>query len=166
VALRNVLTALPLAALVLWAALRIDSLPGLSLPHAPALLMVLGLGLVGLFAEALASRSVAAAFGLGARGLLLLLLYAAWHELFARLLPAVAPGIGDTLAAQAWIMLLFGLLLGGHLALRHGSSLTWVKRLYLWLYGGLFLDEWLTRLTLRVWPARPPYPARARRFPA
>ncbi len=33
-----------------------------------------------------------------------------------------------------------------------------VQRLHAWFFGGLFLDEWFTRLTLRVWPN--PDPAR------
>jgi NAD(P)H-quinone oxidoreductase subunit 5 len=33
----------------------------------------------------------------------------------------------------------------------HGAV---ASRLYPWFYAGLYLDEWFTRMTFRIWPAK------------
>jgi NAD(P)H-quinone oxidoreductase subunit 5 len=55
-----------------------------------------------------------------------------------------------------WLMLCFALLfaLQGLIRLRpHGAV---ARRLYPWFYAGLYLDEWFTRMTFRIWPAKLP----------
>lgn len=58
--------------------------------------------------------------------------------------------------ADIFLCLLFLGLFGISLCLQYGSNKPWVKRLSISLFAGLYLDEWLTRLTLRVWPTRLP----------
>ena len=53
-----------------------------------------------------------------------------------------------------WVMACFGLLFGAQSLIRarpHGAV---ASRLYPWFYAGLYLDEWFTRLTFRIWPAK------------
>ena len=53
-----------------------------------------------------------------------------------------------------WVMVCFALLFGAQSLIRarpHGAV---VSRLYPWFYAGLYLDEWFTRLTFRIWPAK------------
>lgn len=54
----------------------------------------------------------------------------------------------------AWVMLCFVLLFSLQCLIRarpHGAV---ASRLYPWFYAGLYLDEWFTRMTFRVWPAK------------
>ena len=55
---------------------------------------------------------------------------------------------------SAWVLASFLVLYAAQaaLALRPHGALA--QRLHAWFYGGLFLDEWFTRLTLRLWPNR------------
>ncbi len=53
-----------------------------------------------------------------------------------------------------WVMLCFVLLFAMQCLIRarpHGAV---ASRLYPWFYAGLYLDEWFTRITFRIWPAR------------
>lgn len=55
-----------------------------------------------------------------------------------------------------WVMLCFVLLFALQCLIRarpHGAV---ASRLYPWFYAGLYLDEWLTRMTFRIWPAKLP----------
>ena len=55
-----------------------------------------------------------------------------------------------------WVMLCFVLLFALQCLIRtrpHGAV---ASRLYPWFYAGLYLDEWLTRTTFRIWPAKLP----------
>lgn len=54
---------------------------------------------------------------------------------------------------MAWVMVCFALLFIMQCLIRarpHGSV---ASRLYPWFYAGLYLDEWFTRMTFRIWPA-------------
>jgi NAD(P)H-quinone oxidoreductase subunit 5 len=53
-----------------------------------------------------------------------------------------------------WVMLCFAMLFAMQCLIRarpHGAV---ASRLYPWFYAGLYLDEWFTRTTFRVWPAK------------
>ncbi|MDF1820330.1 MAG: NADH-quinone oxidoreductase subunit L [Alcanivoracaceae bacterium] len=86
---------------------------------------------------------------------LLVLAYSAQKLLLAPLVPAV-PDAG--LAAGLWVAALCALLLLGYgLLVMHQTALGFRWRQ--WLFAGLYLDEWVTRTTLRLWPVRLPLPA-------
>ena len=54
----------------------------------------------------------------------------------------------------AWVMVCFAVLFALQCLIRvrpHGAV---ASRLYPWFYAGLFLDEWFTRTTFRLWPAK------------
>ena len=59
-------------------------------------------------------------------------------------------------AADVWVLALFGALFALWWVLRWRAHWAWVERLSVALFAGLYLDEWFTRMTLRIWPARLP----------
>ena len=85
----------------------------------------------------------------------LLLAYLAQKTLFAGMLPATADA---GWSAALWTMLLFALLLAGYgLLAMHRTALSYRWRQ--WLFAGLYLDEWVTRTTLKLWPVTLPVTA-------
>jgi NAD(P)H-quinone oxidoreductase subunit 5 len=56
----------------------------------------------------------------------------------------------------AWVIGCFGILFIVQGAARARPQGTLARKLYPWLFAGLYLDELFTRLTFRVWPARVP----------
>lgn len=84
------------------------------------------------------------------------LLYAGWHALFNKLLPMNEVLTPLDQVMTIWVMLLFITLFLGYIALRYYPHSKLGKWLYLYLYAGLYLDEWFTRFTLKTWPAKLP----------
>ena len=82
------------------------------------------------------------------------LAYFGLHHVFAWWLDMPASRTGGLGLAVAWVLVCFGLLFALQSLIRarpHGRVAT---ALYPWFYAGLYLDEWFTRLTFRLWPAR------------
>jgi NAD(P)H-quinone oxidoreductase subunit 5 len=117
---------------------------------------VLGLALAPLLAPSFQGRPAAPAFvrvlacGGAAIG------YFGLHHGFAQALGWVNPATGG--AAPTLLLVLVGLLFGAlfvlQAAIRVQPQAPVLKRLHPWFFGGLFLDEWFTRTTFRVWPAK------------
>lgn len=63
--------------------------------------------------------------------------------------------------ADNWTILLFVTLVGLSYALQNQSQHPKVKALSTLLFAGLYLDEWFTRFTLKLWPIRLPINAQA-----
>ncbi|MFT7535332.1 MAG: NAD(P)H-quinone oxidoreductase subunit 5 [Hyphomicrobiaceae bacterium] len=61
-----------------------------------------------------------------------------------------------SLPLAAWIITCFVLLFAAQAAVAVWPAGAFAQGLYARFYGGLFLDEWFTRLTLRVWPNQRP----------
>jgi len=78
-----------------------------------------------------------------------------------RLDPAVAPGLLGP--ADIWGLVLFAALFALWWALRWRPQWPWVQSLSVALFAGLYLDEWFTRTTLRLWPAHLPQRANPKR---
>ncbi|MFM2479921.1 NADH-quinone oxidoreductase subunit L [Celerinatantimonas sp. YJH-8] len=57
-------------------------------------------------------------------------------------------------AADTWVAMLFIALFAFSIALQYWPHIRWVKRLFIWLNAGAYLDEWATRLTLKLWPSQ------------
>jgi NAD(P)H-quinone oxidoreductase subunit 5 len=55
-----------------------------------------------------------------------------------------------------WVMTLFSILFALSWLLRFQADRPAMQRLSMVLFAGLYLDEWLTRLTLKLWPVRLP----------
>jgi len=86
--------------------------------------------------------------------------HVAQELLFAELAPAgAAPGV----AAALWCAGLATLLLACYWILRQRGHGPLGRRLYRNLYAGFYLDEWATRITLALWPAKLPQRAALRK---
>ena len=62
--------------------------------------------------------------------------------------PLASPGL------WSWVLLCFGALFVLQTWIRSRPQSRLARRLYPWFYAGLYLDEWFTRLSFRVWPVR------------
>jgi len=82
----------------------------------------------------------------------LLLLGSYWA--FKTMLAPVIPEHEHTYSGlfDVWMLSLFGILLLGYFQLRYRPESTSSHRLFIALNAGFYLDEWLTRLTLKLWP--------------
>jgi len=89
--------------------------------------------------------------------------YVVQKWLLGRIVPPLPPSAG--VAADLWVGLLVVLLAGTYWLLRYRSHWAPVQRLAIWLYAGCYLDEWATRVTLRLWPVRLPVRANPKRPP-
>ncbi len=59
--------------------------------------------------------------------------------------------------ADLWVAALILAIIAGYSFLRQAPRSEFAQSLTAWLYAGLYLDEWVTRTTLRLWPARLPF---------
>ena len=89
------------------------------------------------------------AISLGFAVILLTLYTTAKHHL-AALVGLNAP---LNLVADIVVACLFVSLFACSIALQYWPHVSWVKRLFIWLNAGAYLDEWATRLTLKLWPS-------------
>ena len=84
------------------------------------------------------------------------LAYFGLHVVFSRWLGTQGVGGPPALALVIWALGCFGLLFVVQGAVRAWPRGALARRLYPWLFAGLYLDELFTRLTFRLWPARLP----------
>ena len=115
---------------------------------------IVSIAITILLGENLLSRAKIMPIGLMALGLVLL--YVAWHALFSNLLPQpiLQPALNSMMLI--WVFILFTVLFFGYLTLRYHPYSKLGQWLYLNLYAGFYLDEWATRITLKVWPVKLP----------
>ena len=80
------------------------------------------------------------------------LLYMAWHALLAY------TGLAHNTPAPSWLLawsaLSLAVLYAAQVMLHDEPEAPWAIALYRWAYAGFYLDEWATRMTFRIWPAR------------
>jgi NAD(P)H-quinone oxidoreductase subunit 5 len=118
--------------------------------------------IVGLSMVPLLSRSSSSALSTAIimiRGGIVVLLYAGWHVVAAHLVPQQF----ETSHATSWVLVAVGLsgLFIARAALQLLPTGRFAQTLHPWLFAGLYLDEWFTRLTFRLWPPRLPLRADA-----
>lgn len=119
-----------------------------------AIAAIVSIAITILLSENLYSRAKIIPIGLMALGIVLF--YVIWHTLFSNLLPAhiLQPTLNSTMLI--WVLILFTSLLFGYITLRYLPYSKFGQWLYLNLYAGFYLDEWATRITLKVWPVKLP----------
>lgn len=81
--------------------------------------------------------------------------YFGLHHVFGWFVEVAQANINN-LFDLVWVMVCFALLFALQCLIRakpHGDV---ASRLYPWFYAGLYLDEWFTRMTFRMWPAKLP----------
>ena len=61
---------------------------------------------------------------------------------------------GASMFNLVWVLLCFVLLFTMQCLIRARPHGTVASTLYSWFYAGLYLDEWFTRVTFRIWPAK------------
>ncbi len=132
---------------------------GFSPAKAPAL-WALG-GILSLALAPLVTGSVLRGGGLWSLGGLsgafaVALAYFGLHSLFGRGLGPEGVGAVPGPALVAWVLGCFGLLFIVQGNVRAKPNGRVARRLYPWMFAGLYLDELFTRLTFRLWPARVP----------
>ena len=84
------------------------------------------------------------------------LAYFGLHFVFSRWLGSAGVGASPNTALVVWVLACFALLFAVQGAVKARPQGAMARRLYPWLFAGLYLDELFTRLTFRLWPARAP----------
>ena len=79
----------------------------------------------------------------------LLALYLAGKALLGMVIPAAA---NLPLVADIFASLMFTALFVTAVLLRYHASKPGLNRIFIWLNAGGYLDEWATRVTLKIWP--------------
>jgi len=93
------------------------------------------------------------------------LAYFGLHMGSTRWLGGLTVGAVPSAALLAWVLTCFAALFLVQGAVRAWPRGALARRLYPWLFAGLYLDELFTRLTFRLWPARLPSAADTAREP-
>lgn len=117
--------------------------------------LVIGIALVGLFAEGLRINTLPQWIKLMSTALLLLAGYVIAKTMFS-LFIVEAAYTGFVFAADLLIAGLLVVLCSVQGLLRYQAHRPWVRRIAIALYAGLYIDEWFTRLTLKLWPIQLP----------
>lgn len=133
---------------------------GLATPQGLAVAAVLAGAVLVLLAEAFAARTPSSVTRIGLFAAVLVGAHVALGGAFGGLAEPFAPAVDASWWATGFVAALSAGLVLVHAVLRSDPAGTLARRLYPALYGGLFLDEWFTRFTLRVWPARWSRPVR------
>ncbi len=125
---------------------------GLSLPVSPWLLI----GFAMVFA--LATRLTRASLLSFIKSLLHCIALLASYYLLKTGIGAMLPTASHTYSAMAdlWISSLFLSLLVLYLLLQYRPSQIYTRKLFIALNAGFYLDQWATRITLKIWPIRLP----------
>jgi NAD(P)H-quinone oxidoreductase subunit 5 len=119
-----------------------------------AIAIIVSIAITILLSENLFNSTKIMPIGLMALGIVLF--YVAWHTLFSNLLPQNILQQALNSMMLAWVLILFTSLFFGYLILRYHPYSKFGQWLYLNLYAGFYLDEWATRITLKVWPVMLP----------
>lgn len=93
-------------------------------------------------------------------GAVLTLIYASLKTAIWFALPPETGQVRAFSYPDIWAMSLFTLLFATHLLLHYQVHWPFVRRLSMTLFAGLYLDEWVTRAALKIWPVH--LPARAK----
>ncbi|MGB2064729.1 MAG: hypothetical protein ACPHUL_06220, partial [Marinomonas gallaica] len=64
--------------------------------------------------------------------------------------------------ADIWACALFIILFVLAVGLRYYAHLGWTRRFSITLFAGLYLDEWFTKVTLKIWPVTLPAHSKAK----
>ena len=83
----------------------------------------------------------------------IVVLYVSWHALFEQFFSSanISP------LAAAWVVFLFVSLFCSYIMLRYYPYSKLSQWLYLHLFAGFYLDEWTTKITMILWPAKLPF---------
>ncbi|NVK86538.1 MAG: NADH-quinone oxidoreductase subunit L [Gammaproteobacteria bacterium] len=117
--------------------------------------LLLAFALTTLAAQNLAQKSLAASVRLLGQISVALALYWLAKVILQALQPTTTASA--PVGADSVVMLLFSFLMGAVLLIQYWPHQALIKRLWIALNAGLYLDEWSTRLTLACWPTDIPH---------
>lgn len=121
-------------------------------PFSPWLLLVIALGLV--IADRSSTGLRGSYFRVVGLSVGLVIVYFALKSVFGSFAFSVSSQfIGY---ADVWFCFIATSLFMGYLLLRYAPDGDAGRKLWQWLYAGLYLDEWATKMTLAVWPTKLP----------
>ncbi len=119
--------------------------------------LLLGFALTMLMAQRHSSLIRSNILPIAALAVALVASYSLLKTIFALAVPTASGYAVDPLSvADLWAITLFMCLFFCNWLLRFHAQRPSVQKLSIALFAGLYLDEWLTRLTLKVWPVRLP----------
>ncbi|MBI3567784.1 MAG: NADH-quinone oxidoreductase subunit L [Gemmatimonadetes bacterium] len=129
---------------------------GIGVRSDPALLAmapIVALALAPLLRRA-AEGGAARALRLGGGAITLAALYAGWHALVGRLMPAAPGASSSELLRIGFVAVAFVLLYALQVAIATRPTGRLARTLYPACFAGFYLDEMMTRLTFKIWPPR------------
>jgi len=126
--------------------------PELHVPEAiPPLTLILGLSLVPMLGRAIAAGRrpffFALAFTLGASAA-----YFGWHAVFEVIAPQLNGGFEASSAQWTVVVAGLGVLFAAQTLLQASPNGWFANRVQPHLVSGLYIDDWVTRVTFRLWP--------------
>lgn len=124
----------------------------MSAPYSPWLL--LGIAMTLLIAERKSRTSTLSFATMISLALIVLIAYTLQKTGLGFVIDRQSNSVG--LAGDLWMMLLFVLFFIGYIALRYYKHHPRIARIWRSFYAGFYLDEYITRLSLRVYPTRLP----------
>ncbi len=130
---------------LIWAA-------DLSAPYSPWLLFAIALTL--LIAERRGRLTAGSAMGMVGLALLLLVVYTLQKDGASLIVPSMPTSVGWE--GDLWIALLLVLFMFSYVLLKYHGDYLWMRKVRRAFYAGFYLDEWVTRFNLRVYPTRLP----------
>jgi NAD(P)H-quinone oxidoreductase subunit 5 len=122
-------------------------------PSLGAVALIFALALAPLILRAGASAP-AQALRLGTGAVGLAVLYAGWHTLFSRLVPAADAATSLDAFRLGFVAVAFGLLYAAQATIAARPNGRFARAAYPACFAGFYLDEIMTRLTFRFWPPR------------
>lgn len=128
------------------------ALVGLSGPYSPWLL--LGVALTLLIAERNGKQKIVSFLDMFSLAAALLFVYFIQKSGVGFILPPMEASLGWI--GDLWISLLIVLFVSGYLLVRYQADSPSVIKFRRALYAGFYLDEWVTRMNLRLYPTRLP----------
>lgn len=135
---------------------------GLAWPETFSPWVLLALALTTLMAERDSRLSAGSLLRFAALAVVLAAVYFGLKTLFGLFFPDYPRA--TPLWADLWMSTLFAALSMAYALLRHGAHRPAVQRLAVALYAGFYLDEWVTKTTLKLWPHRLPTRARPKQL--
>ncbi len=126
--------------------------PSLHLPESLApLTLILGLSFVPMLSRAIAAGrrtfGIALLFTLGASAA-----YFGWHVAFELLAPQINAGFEPSSAKWSIVVAGLGVLFFAQTILQTSPNGWFANRVQPHLVSGLYIDDWFTRVTFRLWP--------------
>lgn len=127
-------------------------LADLSGPYSPWLLFAIAVTL--LIAERRGRLTSSSVIGMVGLGVVLLVVYTLQKNGASLIVSSMETSVGWK--GDLWIGFLLIMFMVGYFLLRYHSEHIWMRKVRRAFYAGFYLDEWVTRLNLRIYPTRLP----------